>query len=492
MNAPPSSFRMPPTAHGKIIAVHLNYASRAAQRGRRPATPSYFYKPTSSLARTGGTVTRPDGCELLAFEGEIALIIDEPVPPGVALADAWHHVGWITAANDLGLHDFRAPDRGSNVRSKGRDGFTPLGSTFLDARLLHPENLRVRTWLNGDLVQEDTTATLLFPLAQIVADLAQHCTLERGDIILTGTPAGASVLQPGDVVEVEVDAPGTTHTTGRLSTAVARAAGPGFNPQLGALPVVDDVQRAEAWGSPEAAGITPVLSDALRSRLARTPVAALAAELRRRGFHNVTIDGVRPLRPEHRFVGTARTLRLIPHRTDLFATHGGGHNAQKQAFDAVRTGEVLVIEARGDARSGTLGDILAARAHVRGAAAIVTDGGVRDADAVAAIGLPVYSAGAHPSVLGRLHVPWDLDVAIACGGCAVVPGDILVGDADGVVVIPAEIVAEVADAALAQEEQDGWIADRVAEGHPIAGLFPMNPEWKRKYEAWRTAADSRR
>ena len=118
------------------------------------------------------------------------------------------------------------------------------------------------------------------------------------------------------------------------------------------------------------------------------------------------------MHPEAKIVGTARTLRFVPNREDLFASHGGGYNAQKRAFDGVGEGEVIVIEARGEAGSGTLGDILALRAHARGAAGIVTDGGVRDYDAVAAVGIPVYTKGAHPAVLGRKHVPWDADVAI--------------------------------------------------------------------------------
>jgi 5-oxopent-3-ene-1,2,5-tricarboxylate decarboxylase/2-hydroxyhepta-2,4-diene-1,7-dioate isomerase len=149
---------------------------------------------------------------------------------------------------------------------------------------------------------------------------------------------------------------------------------------------------------------------------------------------------------------------------------------------------VIVIEARGEAGSGTLGDILAIRAHARGAAGIVTDGGVRDADAVTAVGIPVYSAGAHPAVLGRKHVPWDHDVTIACGGTTVQPGDVIVGDRDGVIVIPPGLVEEVVDAALAQEDEDAWIAARVAEGNPVDGLFPMNAEWRARYGAERASA----
>lgn len=214
-------------------------------------------------------------------------------------------------------------------------------------------------------------------------------------------------------------------------------------------------------------------------------MAGLSAQLRRRGLEGVFIDGVRPLVTGQRFVGTARTLRFVPFREDLFASHGAGYNAQKRTFDAVEPGEVLVIEARGEVGSATLGDVLAIRAHTRGAAAIVTDGGVRDAEAVAGVGLPVFSAGPHPAVLGRRHVPWDADLTIACGGATVQPGDVLVGDADGVIVIPPGIAEEVALATIAQEDEDGWIAEQVADGHPVKGLFPMNAQWRARYDDWR-------
>ena len=475
-----------PQRPGKIIAVHLSYASRADQRGRRPAAPSYFLKPSSSLAASGDEIERPAGTELLAFEAEVALIIGTDARH-VGAAEAWAHVGWVTASDDFGLYDLRANDRGSNVRSKGRDGYTPIGPHLMDARQVDPAALRVRAWVNGELAQDDTTADLIFPFAQIVADLSQHMTLERGDVILTGTPAGSSVVVPGDVVEVEVDAPDAAGapSSGRLRTTVVQGER-AFDAALGSLPAADDLQRAEAWGSREAAGLpAPGLDPELRAKLERAPVAGLSQQLRKRGLNNVTIDGVRPLHPGAKLVGLARTLRFVPNREDLFDSHGGGYNAQKRAFDAVGEGEVIVIEARGETGSGTLGDILAIRAHARGAAGIVTDGGVRDIDAVSAVDIPVYTAGAHPAVLGRRHVPWDADVTIACGGTTVQPGDILVGDADGVIVIPPALAAEVADAALEQEIEDGWIAERVAEGHAVDGLFPLAGEWKDRYRAWR-------
>ncbi|WP_410661370.1 fumarylacetoacetate hydrolase family protein [Amycolatopsis sp. lyj-112] len=469
---------------GKIIAVHLSYASRAEQRGRRPANPSYFFKPPSSLGSSGGTVERPAGTELLAFEGEIALVIGTTAR-WVKPEKAWDHVAAVTAANDFGLYDLRAADKGSNVRSKGGDGFTPLGPGLIDARDIDPAALRVRTWVNGDLVQEDTTAGLLFPLRQFVSDLSQHFTLEPGDVILTGTPAGSTVVSPGDVVVVEVDAPGTSASSGRLHTTISQ--GIRAFSDIGGLPEVDDKQRAEAWGTPKTGEVTekpPALAEELREKLERAPVAALSAQLRKRGLNNVAIDGVRPNLPGTKIVGTARTLRFVPNREDLFKSHGGGYNAQKRVFDSVGPGEVIVIEARGDAGSGTLGDILALRARHLGAAGVVTDGGIRDSGAVAETGLPVFSQGPHPAVLGRKHVPWDSDVAVACGGATVLPGDIIVGDDDGVLVIPPALADEVATAALVQEDEDAWIAEQIGQGRPIEGLFPLNALWRERYEAW--------
>jgi 5-oxopent-3-ene-1,2,5-tricarboxylate decarboxylase/2-hydroxyhepta-2,4-diene-1,7-dioate isomerase len=479
-----------PVRPGKIVAVHLSYASRARQRGRRPEQPSYFFKPSSSVASSGTTIVRPAGTELLAFEGEIALVIGEPAR-WAPLREAWSHVAWVTAADDFGLYDLRGADKGSNVRSKGGDGFTPIGPSLIDAREVDPEGLRLRTWVDGTLVQDDTTANLIFSLAQLVADLSQHFTLETGDVILTGTPAGSTVVEPGNVVEVEVDAPGVAGapSSGRLVTQVV-AGSTAFDPLIGSVPQVDDAQRIEAWGSRDAAGLPPTsvsaaLTSDLRDKLLRAPVAALSAQLRKRGLNDVTIDGVRSTHSDVKLVGTAKTLRFVPGREDLFASRGGGYNAQKQAFDTVADGEVIVIEARGETGSGTLGDILALRAKARGAAGVITDGGVRDYDAVAAIGLPVFSRGAHPAVLGRRHVPWDIDVAIACGGTTVQPGDVLVGDTDGVVVIPPALAEEVVDAALEQEDEDAWIAQQVADGHPLDGLFPMDDRWRAKYEQWR-------
>lgn len=228
-----------------------------------------------------------------------------------------------------------------------------------------------------------------------------------------------------------------------------------------------------------------VLTPELRAVLEATPVSTLSSSLRKRGYVDSFIDGVATNQRGTRMVGQARTLRLVPYRPDLFTAHGSGFNAQKRAFDGVGPGEVLVVDARGVRETGTVGDILALRAKVRGAAGIVTDGGVRDYSAVQELGLPVFSQGPHPSVLGRRHVPWEIDTTIACGGAAVVPGDVIVGDDDGVIVIPAALVAEVAAEAAEQEREDAWVLEQVQGGAPVNGLFPPNAAWRARYEASR-------
>ena len=312
---------------GKIIAVHLNYPSRAAQRGRTPAQPSYFLKPSSSLAASGSTLERPAGTELLAFEGEIALVIGEPARR-VSPADGWTHVASVTAANDFGLYDLRAADKGSNVRSKGGDGFTPLGPTLIDAASVDPAGLRVRTWVNGELVQEDTSDTLLFPFGRLVADLSQLMTLETGDVILTGTPAGSSVVVPGDVVEVEVDAPDAAGapSSGRLVTTITEGDVP-FG-DFGSAPEVDDRQRIEAWGDarcrrargtrrPPSSSPTSCATCSAPSASRRSACSCASAATPTSSSRACT-----PTAPGARVVGRARTLRFIPFRPDLFAAQG--------------------------------------------------------------------------------------------------------------------------------------------------------------------------
>jgi len=399
----------PPT---KIVAVHVSYRSRATQRGVLPSFPSYFLKPPSALAASGDAIERPPGCGLLAFEGEVALVIGTRASR-VHRDAAWGHVAWVTAANDFAVYDLRYADRGGNVRSKGIDRLTPLGPRLLDAGEIDPGQLRLRTWTNGKLAQDAKVGEeLLFGFEDMIADLTRLMTLEPGDVILTGTPAGSTVVEPGDLVEVEVTDGDVT--TGRLQTL---------------------------------------------AEFTQVSTATLAYQLRRRGLNGLTMDGLRSTRPDRPMVGFARTLRYLPLREDLSARYGAGMNAQKQAVEQIRPGEVLVIDARGETTAGTIGDILALRAQTRGAAGIVTDGAIRDAARLAALDIPTYHAAVHPAVLGRRHVPWECGVTVACADVTVQPGDLVVGDGDGVVVFPP--AQTVAERITAMTEASAVIADRV-------------------------------
>jgi regulator of RNase E activity RraA/2-keto-4-pentenoate hydratase/2-oxohepta-3-ene-1,7-dioic acid hydratase in catechol pathway len=479
-------------APSKIVAVHVSYRSRAMERDRLPLWPSYFLKPPNTLAADGDPVLRPPWCELLAFEGEVALVIGIRASR-VSPADAWSHVRWVTAANDFGVYDLRYADRGSNVRSKGIDGFTPLGPALLDARILDPERVRLRTWVNGELAQDAVSGEdLLFSFADIVADISRLTTLEPGDVILTGTPTGSTVVRPGDLVEVEVSSvteAGETLSTGRLRSPIEEADYDLSPP--GAMPNPDDAQREAAYGAQGAPGPSDSPADLLRA-VSGVSTATLSAQLRKRGFNSVTLDRLHATKPDGKMAGFARTLRYIPFREDLFAQYGGtlrggGLNAQKRAVEQLRPGEILVIEARGDPTAGTVGDILSLRAQVRGAAGIVTDGAIRDSQALHAMDLPVYYGATHPAVLGRRHVPWEVNTTIACAGVTVTPGDIIVGDGDGVIVIPVHLAMEVARDAAEQELQEEFAAEMVAKGESVDGLYPLGKRWQVAYEAWLSA-----
>ncbi len=196
-----------PAVPSKIIATHLTYRSRAVEykMAQLPKTPSYFMKPPSSLSGHRAPVVRPAGCRFLNYEGEVAVVIGRRCR-GVSVAEALDYVAGYTVANDWGVHDFRHADRGSMLRVKGQDGFCPLGPALVDAADVDPDNLTLRTYVNGDLVQEGHTGTdLMFPFAYQVADVARLITLEPGDVLLTGTPANSRPVEPGDVVAVEID-----------------------------------------------------------------------------------------------------------------------------------------------------------------------------------------------------------------------------------------------------------------------------------------------
>jgi 5-oxopent-3-ene-1,2,5-tricarboxylate decarboxylase/2-hydroxyhepta-2,4-diene-1,7-dioate isomerase len=206
---------LPPAEPSKIVATHLTYRSRAEEyrMERLPVVPSYFLKPPSSLSGHRAPVARPAGCRFLNYEGEIAVVIGERCL-GAPVRDALRYVGGYTVANDWGVHDFRHADRGSMLRVKGQDGFCPLGPVLVDAEDVDPDDLTIRTYVNGELRQEGHTGRdLLFSFAYQIADVSRLITLEPGDVLLTGTPANSRPVEPGDVVAVEVDGIGRLENT---------------------------------------------------------------------------------------------------------------------------------------------------------------------------------------------------------------------------------------------------------------------------------------
>ena len=455
----------------KVVGVHLNYRSRAEQRGRVPTEPSYFLKPPSSISH-GGPVVRPQGTELLASEGEIAVIIGTSVR-NATLEDAQRAIGWYAPANDFGVHDFRWVDRGSNVLTKGQDGFTPIGPV-LAATAVDAESLRLTTRVNGEVVQQASADDLIFSFGELVADLSRFMTLERGDVILTGTPAGAGVVEPGDVVEVELDGAGAVRST------IVEASEP-LAP-YGAMPRATADARAFATGVNAPRPVT--LSADVLAALSRVSTATLTVQLAKRGVANTFLTGLRPLRPDLRMVGYAHTLRYVATREDVREARKGSDDPQKLAVETVSPGDVLIMEARGEVGAGTIGDILAARVRARGGAGIVTDGGVRDSPGVAELAIPTYSQGPNAASLWLAHIPLDVDVPITCAGVLVMPGDVVVGDGEGVVILPAVLAEEIARDAVEQEERETWALERVLDGESTRGVYPMSDERRAEYERW--------
>lgn len=220
-------------------------------------------------------------------------------------------------------------------------------------------------------------------------------------------------------------------------------------------------------------------------RLLRTPsTATLTTVLAKQGLWNTFLTGVNPLASGHRMIGRAFTLRYIPSREDIDRNlvFDNSTDPQRLAVEQVGPGEVLVIDARGDASAGTMGAILATRIKVRGAAGVVTDGAYRDSPVIAECGLPAYAQAAHAATNKTIHHPCDIQVPIGCAGVAVYPGDVLVGDDEGVVVIPPGIVDEIARQAAEQEDREDFIIEKIQAGAALLGTYPMSDELAAEYE----------
>lgn len=237
----------------------------------------------------------------------------------------------------------------------------------------------------------------------------------------------------------------------------------------------------------EPADIPNVLTDELREMLEGVATATITHQLQMRGMRTTFLSGLKPLLPGQSMVGRCRTLRYVPHRVDKMKELAGGMNAQRRASETAEPGDVLIIEAREVPDAGTVGDIYASRAFNRGAVGIITDGALRDTIAIAELGQPVYHQSSHGSTWGRHHMPLSNDEPITCAGVYVEPGDVVVGDGEGAVIIPAALVEEVARDCVAQELVEEFAIERVAAGESFVGLFPLTDDRRADYEAWLAA-----
>jgi 5-oxopent-3-ene-1,2,5-tricarboxylate decarboxylase/2-hydroxyhepta-2,4-diene-1,7-dioate isomerase len=230
---------LPPAEPTKIIAVHLNYDSRTKEfMTKLPPAPTYFMKPVTALNSHGGAVVRPQGCKWLNYEGEIVIVIGKTCR-NISPAEAGEYIAGYSVGNDFGLHDFRDTDAGSMLRVKGSDTLAPVGPALVTD--WDYKNKTIRTFVNGEVKQEDNTNNMEWDMHYLVADIARSITLLPGDMLYSGTPANSRPVFPGDVVEVEVEG------LGRLTNHIVE--GPtGIRTDVGAQPTESEEVISTAMG----------------------------------------------------------------------------------------------------------------------------------------------------------------------------------------------------------------------------------------------------
>ncbi|MBC9247646.1 ribonuclease activity regulator RraA [Paracoccus sp. 11-3] len=231
------------------------------------------------------------------------------------------------------------------------------------------------------------------------------------------------------------------------------------------------------------------LSDDARAKLKKVSTASIATALYKRGLRNQFIQGVVPVTPkDENMVGPAFTLRYIVAREDRnpITVFRNMDHPQRVAVETCPEGHVLVMDARKDARAATAGSILITRLALRGAAGVVSDGGFRDAEGIGKLDMPAYYAKPSAPTNLTLHEALDINLPINCGDAAVFPGDVLVGDKDGVMVIPAHLADEIADECTGMESFEDFVLEQVQAGAQIIGLYPATKEENlTKYQEWR-------
>ena len=231
------------------------------------------------------------------------------------------------------------------------------------------------------------------------------------------------------------------------------------------------------------------MDETIRAKLEQVSTATIATALFKRGLRNQTIQGVRPLGPLAKsMVGPAFTLRYIPAREDLntIDVFKNPTHPQRAGVEACPPGHVMVMDSRKDARAASAGAILVTRMMVRGVAGVVTDGGFRDAAEIAKLAIPTFHQRPSAPTNLTLNHAIDTNVPIGCGDAPVFPGDIIVGDTDGVIVIPAGIAAEIADETTDMTAYEDFVTERVRSGATIIGLYPAtDPANLDLFLAWR-------
>jgi regulator of RNase E activity RraA len=229
------------------------------------------------------------------------------------------------------------------------------------------------------------------------------------------------------------------------------------------------------------------ITEDVKALLRGCSVATLSTQLFKRGLRNMVMQGVRPLaQGDAPMVGEAFTLRYIPAREDLdhVGVFADPEHPQRKAIETVPPGQVLVCDCRGDARAASGGSILMTRLRVRGAAGFVSDGGLRDSPEIAQLGFPVYFGGPAPLLNLARHHAVDMNLPIGCGGVPVYPGDVIVGDGEGVIVIPRHLAAEVAHDAAEQERLEEFVIAEVRGGAPVIGTYPPKEAALARYQEW--------
>lgn len=231
-----------------------------------------------------------------------------------------------------------------------------------------------------------------------------------------------------------------------------------------------------------------ILSQTVKSQLMKISTASIATALFKRGIRNQFVQGVSPVaRKSHNMVGQAFTLRYIPAREDRneITVFRNDDHPQRLAVEQCPAGYVLVMDSRQDARAATAGSILITRLQVRGCAGVVTDGGFRDAEGIGELEMPAFHSKPSAPTNLTLHEAMDVNVPIGCGGAAVFPGDVVVGDGDGVIVIPAHIADEIAEECSGMEDFEAFVLESVLDGYPIIGLYPPTDEKTiERFNAW--------